>query len=135
MYKQEPLPENEMHEILYDFGIQTDHLTPVKKKKKKKEKRSYCIVDFSIPANHRIKIKESEKRDKYLNLAREIRKSWNMRATVIPVVISVLDKVPKGLERELEELEIVGRIEAIQTTALSRLAKIMRRVLETYFPS
>ena len=25
------------------------------------------IVNFAVPANHRIKIKESEKKDKYLN--------------------------------------------------------------------
>ena len=29
------------------------------------------IVDFVVPADHRIKVKESEKKDKYLNLARE----------------------------------------------------------------
>ena len=29
-------------------------------------------MDFTVPADHRIKLKESEKRDKYLNLAREL---------------------------------------------------------------
>ena len=32
------------------------------------------IVDFSVPVDHRVKLKESEKRDKYLDLARELRK-------------------------------------------------------------
>ena len=31
------------------------------------------IVDFSVPADHRIKLKESEKKDKYLDLARELK--------------------------------------------------------------
>ncbi len=41
-----------------------------KKKKKKKRKRNCKIVDFAVPADHRIKLKECEKKDKYLDLAR-----------------------------------------------------------------
>ena len=39
-----------------------------------KKKRTGRIVDFDLPANHRVKLKESEKRDKYLDLARELKK-------------------------------------------------------------
>ncbi len=53
-----------------------------------------------------MQIKESEKRDKFLDLARELRKLWNMRATVIPIVVSAFGTVLEGLERRLEELEI-----------------------------
>ena len=38
---------------------------------------------------------------------------------------------PNGLERERDEMEISGRIETIQTTALFRSARILRKVLET----
>ena len=40
--------------------------------KPKKRKRTYKIVDFAVPADHRVKLKESEK-DKYLDLARELK--------------------------------------------------------------
>ena len=70
-------------------------------------------MDFTVPADNREKIKESEKRNKHLGLARELRKMWNMRVTVIPIVISVLGVVPKDLEKRLEDLEIRGRIETI----------------------
>ena len=46
---------------------------------------------------HTLKIKESEKIDKYLNLARELKKQWNMKVTVIPIVVGALGSVPKGL--------------------------------------
>ena len=37
---------------------------------KRKERKRICqIVDFTIPADHRVKLKESEKRDEYLDLA------------------------------------------------------------------
>ena len=50
---------------------------------------------FFVPAEHRVKLKESEKRDRYLDLATELKKLWNMNVTVIPIVIGV--KVTKGL--------------------------------------
>ena len=32
-------------------------------------------MDFAVPAGHRIKLKESEKKDKYLDLARKLKKN------------------------------------------------------------
>ena len=34
-----------------------------------------------IPADHRVKLKECEKRDKYLDLARELNKLWNIKVS------------------------------------------------------
>ena len=39
------------------------------------KKRLRKIVDFAVPADHRIKLKECEKKDKYLDLARELKKT------------------------------------------------------------
>ena len=89
-------------------------------------------MGFAIQENHRVKIKESKKRDKYLDLARELRKLWNVKVTMIPIVIDALGMIPKGLERGLEELEIRGWTKIIQTAALLMLARILRRVLETW---
>ena len=54
-------------------------ITKKKKKKKKKtnnKKNSTCrIVDFAILADHSMKNKESKKRDKYLDLARDLKKA------------------------------------------------------------
>ena len=56
-----------------------------------------------------------------------------MRVTVIPVVIGALWTVSKKLDKKRsEKLEIRGRIETIQTTALLRSVRILRRVLETW---
>ena len=38
------------------------------------KKRTSKIVDLAVPADHRIKLKESEKKDKYLDFARELKK-------------------------------------------------------------
>ena len=39
------------------------------------KKRTCQIVDFVIPADHKVKLKESEKRDKYQDLVRELKKT------------------------------------------------------------
>ena len=53
-----------------------------------------------------------------------------MQVTIIPIVIDTFGTVTKGLLMGLEDLEVGGRVEAIQTTTLLRTARILR-VLET----
>ena len=96
------------------------------------KKRTCKIVDFAVPADHRIKLKECEKKNKYLDLARELKKLWYMKVTIIPIVIGAFGTITKGLQKGLEDLEVGGRVETIQTTTLLRTARILRRVLETW---
>ena len=78
-----------------------------------------------------MKTKENEKRDKYLDLAGELKKATEHEmVTVIPVVNGALGMVPKRLLKRMEELEIEGRVENIQIIALLRAARISRRVLK-----
>ena len=137
MYNPAPVLENDSHKLLWDFNIQTDHLIPAGRPdliiiNKKKKKRIGKIVDFAVPADHRINLKESEKKDKYFDLARELKKLWNMKVTIVPIVIGALGTITKGLLKGQEDLEVGVRVETIQTTALLRKARILRRVLETW---
>ena len=75
------------------------------------QKKRICkIVDFAVPADHRIKLKECEKKDKYFHLARKLKKLWNVKVTIVPIVIGALGTVTKGL----------------------LTARILRRVLQTW---
>ena len=85
-----------------------------------------------MPADHRVNLKENEKKDKYLDLARELKKLWDMKVTIVPIVIGALGTITKGLLKGLADLEVGGRVETIQTTALLRTARIMRGVLEIW---
>ena len=74
MHNPAPVLENDTHKLLWDFNIQTNHLISARRPdliiiNKKISK----IVDFAVPADHRIKLKEWEKRDKYLDFARELK--------------------------------------------------------------
>ena len=54
-----------------------------------------------------------------------------MKVTIIPIVIGAFGSVTKGLLKGLEDLEVGGRVETIQTTTLLKTARILRGVLET----
>ena len=99
-----------------------------KKKKKKKKKKNLQNCGLCCPDGPQNKTKRMWK---YLDLAREFKKLWNMKVTIIPIVIDAFDTVTKGLVQGLEDLEITGRVETIQSTALMRSVKIMRIILET----
>ena len=113
MHNPAPILENNTHKLLWDFDIHTDRLISARRPDLiiiNKKKRTCKIVDFAVPANPRIKLKECEKKYKYLDLAGEMKKLWNMKVTIIPIVIGAFETVTKGLLKELEHLGVGGRV-------------------------
>ena len=133
MHNPAPVLENDTHKLLWDFDIHgSPNLSQKSRPNNKQQKMKICkIVDFAVPTNYRIKLKECEKKDNYLDIARELRKLWNMKVTIILIVIGAFSTVTKGLFKGLEDLEVGGRVQTIQTTALLKTARILRRILET----
>ena len=100
MHNPEFVQENETHKILWDFEIQTNHLISARRQHLvivKKKKKNLLNSRLFVPADHRVKLKESEKRHKYLDIARELKKLSNRKVMVIPIVIGALGKVTKEL--------------------------------------
>ena len=68
MHNPAPVLKNHTHKLLWDFDIHTDHLISARSPDliiiNKKKKRICKIIDFAVPANHGIKLKECEKKDK-----------------------------------------------------------------------
>ena len=48
-----------------------------------------------------------------------------MKVTIIPIVTDAFATVTKGLLKELEDLDVGGRVETIQTTALLRTDRLL----------
>ena len=134
MHNPAPVQENNTHKLLWGFDIQTDHLIPARRQVPIiiYIKTIFKIVDFAVLADPIIKLKEWEKKDKYLDLARELKKLWNMKVKIVTIVSGAFGKITKGLFKGLEDLEVGGRVETIQMTALLRTTRILRRVLETW---
>ena len=132
MNKPAPVLENKTHKLQWDFNIHTDHLFWARRPdliiiNNKKENFQNCrLCCPGWPQN-----KTERKRDKYLDLARELKKVWNMQLTIIPIIIGAFGTVTKGLQKGLDDFEGSGRMETIQTTTLLKTDRILRRVLET----
>ena len=129
------LGEWDVH-ISLGLRLKRDNLISVRRPNQvivKKEKKICRTKDFVVSVDHRIKLKESEKKDIYFDLAGELKKNpLNMKVMVISIVIGALGIVTNGLIKGLEASEIRGQAETIQTTASLRSAWILRIVLETW---
>ena len=125
--------ENEEVKLLWDFTIQTDreihHRKPDIVIQKKKAKET-ITVDIAVPGDNNVLQKETEKYEKYQDLAREIKKIWKSRTKVVPVVVDALGSVSKKLAGHLEQLGIKNRTRTMQKSALLGSAHILRKVLE-----
>ena len=66
------------------------------------KKRTCLIVDSTVSADHRVKIKESEKSHKYLDLVRELKKdeTWKWRWCILCLMhLGQSPKIGKGTGR------------------------------------
>ena len=90
------------------------------------------MLDFAVPEDHRVNLKEGEKKDKYLDLARELKKTVEHESNDCANYDWCVITVTKGSLKGLEDLEVGGKVETIKTTALLRTARIVRRVLDTW---
>ena len=48
-----------------------------------------------------------------------------MKVTIVPIMLGALGTITKGFLKGLKDLEVDGRVETIQTTALLRTARIL----------
>ena len=67
-------------------------------------------ISYSVlVADHRTNLKESENKDKYLDLVRELKMLWKMKVTIVPIVIGakksgILFNDPLTLRRSMNSL-------------------------------
>ena len=125
MHNLAPVLKNDSHKLLWDFNIQTDHLIPARRP-------DLIIINYKKEYLQNCRLYYPGGPQNKSDLDRELKKLWNMKVTIVPIVIGALGTITKGLLKGLEDLEDGGRVETIQTTELLRTARILRRVLETW---
>ncbi|XP_068704584.1 uncharacterized protein [Montipora foliosa] len=100
----ESVQENENYKLLWDFSIRTDHNIKARRPDLvlvDKSKKSCHIIDVAIPEDSGAKEKEADKVEKYQNLARELRRMWEVKTKVVPIVLGALGTVPLRLKGNL----------------------------------
>ena len=83
------------------------------------DKKTLCqTIDFAIPHDTRVDDKDVEKTEKYLDLAKELKRAWIMKVTVVLLVTGALDTAAEALEKRLNNIGIEKNITELQKTVL-----------------
>ena len=124
-HEAEKVVENDSWKILWDFAIQTDHITEARPDMViiDKTKNECKIIDLACPFG-------KDKTKGYKDLKRELKKIWDMPVKVISVVVGALETTPKKLNQWLSYKEIETRIVELQKTTILYAARIIGNVLE-----
>ena len=118
--------------ILWDMPIHTDKEITENRPDIviKDRKENKCIfIDMSVPSERNVASKETEKLSKYKDLEIEVTKMWQIKTTVIPVIIGALGLVRKRMNDLLSKIPGKISIEEIQKIVLLGTSHILRRAL------
>ena len=95
----ESLMGNEIHKHFWGFWDRNGkpHLDQtIRPCNNQQKKKTFRIVGFAVPANNRIKLKESKRKISTWTLIWNWKKLRDMKVTIIPIVIGALGTVHKG---------------------------------------
>jgi len=70
--------------------------------KNKKKEKTCTLIDVAIPADRNVVQKEAEKKLKYKSLCIEVQRMWNLKCTIIPVIIGASGIATRSLRKNLE---------------------------------
>jgi hypothetical protein len=99
-YTHMPKPVHEGHiAVLWNQAVHTDREFTANRPDiliKNKKEKTRTLIDVAIPADRNVVQKEAKKKLKYKSNGVEIQRMWNLRCTIIPVIIEVTGIVPKA---------------------------------------
>ncbi|XP_060530462.1 uncharacterized protein LOC132704469 [Cylas formicarius] len=133
-YSPESVLENEGFRIYWDRTIQTDRTVQHDRPDiliYDKANKVVTLVDVAIPAPNNLQKKEREKREKYIQLADDIKQTWRVdRVNIVPIVIGAMGEIPKSLKTNLTTLTVKpGAYFEMQKSVVLATCNIIRRVL------
>ena len=89
----------------------------------------WTLVDFSVPWDKNVLMKEREKIAKYSPLAIEVRKIHRVETKVVPIIVGSLGVVTARLSGYLKELGVPDVLGGLQTSAIVGTTIILQKVL------
>ena len=93
--------------------------------------RKWYLVDFAVPFDRNILLKEEEKVSKYKDLAAEVCRMNSVKVDVVPIVVGALGTVSKNLVGWLKRIGVDDVVGALQTSAIIGTSAILRKVFAT----
>jgi hypothetical protein len=87
------------------------------------------LIDVAISGDRNVVKKEAEKILKYKELTIEIQRMWNVKTTVIPVIIGATGTISKSLRKYAGNIPGNHEVKELQKTAVMGTAHMLRQVL------
>ena len=87
------------------------------------------LINIAIPGGRNVVKKGAEKILKYKDLIIEIHRTWNVKATVIPVIIGATGTISKSLRQYVSNIPGKHEIMDLQNTAILGTAHILGKVV------
>ena len=102
-YKPQKVAEAECATVLWDFSIHTDANKPDITIKDHKQK-TCKLIDFRFPMDINISATEFEKLSKYKDLQIEVERMWQLKTSIIPIVVGAFGLVKQGTAKHLKKI-------------------------------
>ena len=116
--------------VLWNQAVHTDREVTANRPDmiiKNKKEKTCTLIDVAIPADRNVVQKEAEKKLKYNSLCIEM---WNLKCTIVPVIIGATGIVTISLKENLETVPGKHSIDSLQKTAILGTSHIIRKVLQ-----
>jgi hypothetical protein len=126
VYEQEDVTVLWNQAVKIDRGFSANRADIIIKNKKEK---TCTLIDVAVPPDRNVQ-KEAEKMLKYKSLCIEIQRMWNLKCTVIPVIIGATGMVTRSLRKHLEAVPGKHSIDSLQKTAVLGTSHIIRKALQ-----
>ena len=97
---------------------------------KNKKEKIRTLIDVAILADINFVQEEAEKKLTYKSLCIEIQRMWNLKCTIIPVIIGATGIATRSLRKYLEAVPGKHSIHSLQKTAILGTSHIIRKVLQ-----
>ena len=97
---------------------------------KNKKEKTCTVIDVAIPADRNVVQKGAEKKLKYKSLGIEIEGMWNLKCTIVPVIIGATGIVTRSLEKNLQAIPGTHSTDSLQKTAILGTSHILRKALQ-----
>jgi hypothetical protein len=119
--------------VLWNQAVHTDREVPANRPDiilKGKKEKTCTLIHVAIPADRNVVQKEAENKLKYKSLCLEIQRMWNVKCTIVPVIIGATGMVTRSLRKHLEAVPGKHLIDSLQKTAVLGTAHIIWKVLQ-----
>jgi hypothetical protein len=119
--------------VLWNQAVHTDREVTANRPDiiiKNTKEKTCILIDVPIAADRKVVRKEMEKKLKYKSLGIEIQRMWNLKITIIPVIIETTGIVTKSLRKNMEYISGKHSIDSTQKTAILGTSHIIRKLLQ-----